>query len=118
MRDSGLFPADSVARRVDRELFLLAGGAAALLLQVAHPLVAAGADQHSDFRRSPHRRLLRTLDTTLAIVFGGRRRALAAVDRINAPHAWVRGVAEGGVPYLGLELPLLLSDQFRPLLYS
>ena len=70
MRDSGLFPADSVARRVDRELFLLAGGAAALLLQVAHPLVAAGVDQHSDFRRSPHRRLLRTLDTTLAIVFG------------------------------------------------
>ena len=53
MRDSGLFPTDSVARRVDRELFLLAGGAAALLLQVAHPLVAAGVDQHSDFRRSP-----------------------------------------------------------------
>ena len=108
MRDSGLFPADSVARRVDRELFLLAGGAAALLLQVAHPLVAAGVDQHSDFRRSPHRRLLRTLDTTLAIVFGDRRRSMTSVDRINSRHASVRGVAAGGTPYSARDPRLLL----------
>src|SRR2546428_5958552 len=95
MRDSGLFPADSVARRVDRELFLLAGGAAALLLQVAHPPVAAGVDQHSDFRRSPHRRLLRTLDTTLPIVFGDRPRAPAAIDRINRRPASVRRAPAG-----------------------
>src|SRR5438034_1037588 len=41
-------------------------------MQVAHPLVAAGVDQHSDFRRSPLRRLVRTVDTTLAIVYGER----------------------------------------------
>ena len=118
MRDWGLLPADSVARRVDRELFLLAGGAAALLLQVAHPLVAAGVDQHSDFRRSPHRRLLRTLDTTLAIVFGDRRRAMAAVERINARHASVRGVAEGGVPYAARDPRLLLWVQCTLILTS
>ena len=118
MRDSGLFPADSVARRVDRELFLLAGGAAALLLQVAHPLVAAGVDQHSDFRRSPHRRLLRTLDTTLAIVFGDRRRATAAIDRINSRHASVRGVATGGTPYSARDPRLLLWVQCTLILTS
>jgi uncharacterized protein (DUF2236 family) len=118
MPNSGLLPADSVARRVDRELFLLAGGAAALLLQVAHPLVAAGVDQHSDFRDSPHRRLLRTLDTTLAIVFGDRRRALGAVARINARHASVRGVGEGGVPYAARDPRLLLWVQCTLILTS
>ena len=117
-RDSGLFPTDSVARRVDRELFLLAGGAAALLLQVAHPLVAAGVDQHSDFRRSPHRRLLRTLDTTLAIVFGDRRRAMTSVDRINSRHASVRGVAAGGTPYRARDPRLLLWVQCTLILTS
>ncbi|HET8569025.1 MAG TPA: oxygenase MpaB family protein, partial [Candidatus Limnocylindria bacterium] len=48
-----LFPRVSVARRIDRELFVLLVGTPALLLQVAHPLVAAGVAQHSDFRRDP-----------------------------------------------------------------
>src|SRR2546425_4008052 len=118
MRDSGLLPADSVARRVDRELFLLAGGAAALLLQVAHPLVAAGVDHPSDFRGSPHRRLLRTLDTTLAIVFGDRRRAMTSVDRINSRHASVRGVAAGGTAYSARDPRLLLWVQCTLVLTS
>src|SRR5437660_12330623 len=111
MRDEGLLPADSIARRIDREMFILLGGTAALLLQVAHPLVAAGVDQHSDFRRSPHRRLLRTLDTTLAIVFGDRPRATAAIDRINGRHASVRGVAAGGAAYSARDPRLLLRVQ-------
>ena len=53
MRDNGILATDSVARRINRESFLLLGGTAALLMQVAHPLVAAGVDQHSDFRRAP-----------------------------------------------------------------
>ena len=50
---SDLLPERSVARRVDRELFVLLGGTAALLMQVSHPLVAAGVEQHSDFVRDP-----------------------------------------------------------------
>src|SRR5213593_5281455 len=118
MRDSGLFPADSVARRVDRELFLLAGGAAALLLQVAHPLVAAGVDQHSDFRRSPHRRLLRTLDTTLAIVFGERATAESALKRIGRSHAPVRGQAADGRAYRARDPQLMLWVQATLVLTS
>src|SRR5438309_10114812 len=109
MRDSGLFPTDSVARRVDRELFLLAGGAAALLMQVAHPLVAAGVDQHSDFRRSPIPRLMRTVDTTLAIVFGDRATAERAFRRIDRVHAPVRGSASDGRAYRARDPRLMLG---------
>src|SRR5207248_685032 len=83
-------------RQINRESFLLLGGTAALLMQVAHPLVAAGVDQHSDFRRSPVRRLLRTVDTTLAIVFGERATAQSALKRIGRSHAPVRGQAANG----------------------
>ncbi len=48
----------SAARRIDREMFVLLGGAAALLVQVAHPRVAAAVDRHSDLRRDPFGRLV------------------------------------------------------------
>src|SRR5438105_1383142 len=69
MRDLGLLPPDSVARRVDREMFLLAGGAAALLLQVAHPLVAAGVVTTYDFRPSTTRRLQQSVDSAVAVTW-------------------------------------------------
>src|SRR5438445_11409363 len=108
MRDEGLLPADSIARRIDREMFILLGGTAALLMQVAHPLVAAGVDQHSDFRRSPLRRLVRTVDTTLAIVFGERATAESALKRIGRSHAPVRGQAADGRAYRARDPQLML----------
>src|SRR5919197_1242574 len=66
----GYFADDSVIRRVSRELLLLLGGGRALLMQVAHPLVAAGVAEHSDYRENPWARLFRTLDVTTRIVFG------------------------------------------------
>jgi hypothetical protein len=52
-----LFGPDSVTWRVNREAILLLGGGRALLLQVAHPLVAAGVAEHSNFRTAPLTRL-------------------------------------------------------------
>ena len=69
-RASGLFEPGSVSWRVDREAVVLAGGTCALLMQVAHPAVAAGVDAHSDFRADPFARLRRTLGASWAIVFG------------------------------------------------
>ena len=74
----GLFPPDAVVRRVDGESVLLLGGGRALLMQLAHPLVAKGVAEHSDFRRDPFARLRRTLDATYAIVFGSEAEARAA----------------------------------------
>jgi uncharacterized protein (DUF2236 family) len=86
-----LFGPGSVVWRVGRERALLAGGTAALLLQVAHPLVAAGVAEHSDFRANPFLRLRTTLDRTLTITFGDSSQAAEAADRVRATHERIRG---------------------------
>jgi uncharacterized protein (DUF2236 family) len=107
--DSGLFGPDSVAWRVDREVVLLAGGTAALLLQLAHPAVAAGVAQHSDFQADAFGRLRRTLTSSYAVVFGTTPRAERAIARMNAIHAAVRGtVPETGRRYAARDPRLLL----------
>ncbi len=118
VRDTGILAADSVARRINRETFLLLGGTAALLMQVAHPLVAAGVDQHSDFRRSPVRRLVRTVNTTLAIVFGERATAESGLKRIGRSHAPVRGQAADGRAYRARDPELMLWVQTTLVLTS
>lgn len=60
-------------------------------MQVAHPSVAAGVAEHSDFRKRPLHRLVRTLELTLALTFGAREDAYAAARQINAVHQRVRG---------------------------
>jgi uncharacterized protein (DUF2236 family) len=60
-------------------------------MQLAHPLVAAGVADHSGFASDPLARLRRTLDSTLAIVFGTRAEADAAVGRIGRVHGAVHG---------------------------
>lgn len=90
MRDS-LFGPDSITWRVNQEPALLLGGGRALLMQLAHPGVAAGVAEHSDFRERPLQRLVRTLELTLALTFGDRAEALAAARQINVVHRQVRG---------------------------
>jgi uncharacterized protein (DUF2236 family) len=92
-------------------MFLLLHGTAALLMQVAHPLVAAGVAQHSDFRTDPFGRLIRTLDTTLAVVFGDDRAAQRAIDRMDRIHRAVRGTSVSGRPYRAMDPALLLWVQ-------
>ena len=87
----GLYADDSITRRVNRENVLLLGGGRALLMQLAHPKVAAGVDEHSDFRIRPIRRLRRTIRMTMAIVFGDRETATAAARAVNRAHARVKG---------------------------
>ena len=87
----GLFAEDSITRRINRENILLLGGGRALLMQLAHPKVAAGVDEHSDFRAHPIRRLRRTIRMTMAIVFGDRDTALTAARGVNHVHAKVQG---------------------------
>jgi uncharacterized protein (DUF2236 family) len=77
--------------QVTRETALLLGGGRALLLQVAHPLVAAGVAAHSDFRRRPLDRLWRTLDLMLTLVFADAGAAVCAVRAIEDVHSRVRG---------------------------
>ncbi|HXE45590.1 MAG TPA: oxygenase MpaB family protein [Conexibacter sp.] len=96
MSDHGLFGPDSVTWRVNRESVLLLGGGRALLLQVAHPSVAAGVAQHSSYREDPWGRLTRTLDVTRRIVFGDTENAIDAARHLRVVHAHVHGTVEAG----------------------
>jgi uncharacterized protein (DUF2236 family) len=86
-----LLPPDSVTWRVNRETMLLLGGGRALLMQIAHPLIAAGVAAHSRFEQAPWQRLWRTLDLSLTMVFGSAAEALMAVRQIERVHARVHG---------------------------
>lgn len=89
---AGLYGPDSVAWRLDREAMLLLGaGPRALLLQIAHPLVAEGVDQHSAFRLDPWARLQATLRSYLRIVYGSAGAAHAEIRRLNALHVPIAG---------------------------
>jgi uncharacterized protein (DUF2236 family) len=99
--DPGLSGPGSQVWRVWREKTLLLGGPAAVLLQLAHPLIAAGVAAHSSFRADPLRRLRAVLDTTLTVTFGDRRQATAAAARVGKLQRRVQGrlpVAVGCFP--------------------
>lgn len=88
---AGLFGPRSITWKINRESVLLLGGGRALLLQIAHPLVAAGVAAHSDFRTDPLGRLQRTLDAMHTITFGTTAQAERAYLRVDAVHGRVKG---------------------------
>ena len=91
-QDPGLYGPDSEAWRLNREAMLLLGaGPRALLLQLAHPAVAAGVNDHSDFRVDPWRRLSGTLRSYLTIVYGSTAAARGEIRRLNALHRDITG---------------------------
>jgi len=92
INDLGLFGPSSQAWRLNRESTLLLGaGPRALLMQIAHPLIAEGVAQHSDFRADPWRRLRATLRSYLTIIFGTSAQARAEIGRLNRFHRQVNG---------------------------
>ena len=107
--DLGLFGPDSVSWRVHRETTVLFGGARAILMHAAHPLVIAGARETGFYERDPWKRLERTLILTYAITFGTTRDARRSAERINEVHRHVNGIdAVTGLPYDAFDPDLLL----------
>ena len=107
--DDGYFGPGSVSWRVHREVTVLFGGARAVLLHAAHPLVIAGANQTGMYERNPWRRLQRTLVLQYALTFGTRGEAIAAANRINEIHQRINGIDPvTGRRYDALDPSLLL----------
>lgn len=83
-----------VAHRINAERLVLLGWSRAIVLQMAHPLVAAGVADHSHFRAGPiaaARRLRETVKSMLALSFGDAFEAGHAIAAIRAIHTRVRG---------------------------
>jgi len=89
----------SVTWKLNREIAVVAGWGRAILLQLAHPAVAAGVHQHSSFRgslRASCRRLRSTVGAMLGLTFGDVEQVIAVAAGINAVHDRVSGpVGEG-----------------------
>lgn len=90
--DVGYFGPQSISWQVNREMTVLFGGARALLMHAAHPLVAAGARQTSLYQRDPWARLIRTLQLQSTMTFGTKAEADEAAGRINKLHFKVNGI--------------------------
>jgi uncharacterized protein (DUF2236 family) len=67
------------------------GGGTAVLLQAAHPLVAAGVVEHSTFEADLWRRLVGTLRALYLVTFGSKAEAERAGEVVQAVHARVNG---------------------------
>jgi uncharacterized protein (DUF2236 family) len=90
--EGGFYGPRSEAWRLNREAMLLLGaGPRALLLQIAHPLVASGVAEHSDFRSDPWARLSGTLRSYLRIVYGTAGAARGEIRRLHELHRGIRG---------------------------
>ena len=88
----GYFPPESMVRLLGNSpVTPFLGGGAAVLLQVAHPLVASGVVQHSGYDRDLWRRLTGTLRALYLITFGSRQEAAEAGAAVQAVHARVNG---------------------------
>lgn len=106
-----------VAWRLHSEVVLLLGWGRAILLQIAHPLVARGVADHSPFRTERWgrlRRLYRTVDAMLRLSYGTEAEAAEVARGINAIHDRVHGrldeaagVFVAGTPYTAHDPRLL-----------
>lgn len=99
MSDS-LFSTQSMYWRVNREWLIALAGPRAVLMELAHPLVAAGVAQHSAYDTDPFGRLYRTMKTMTEISFGSAGEASAALQNFHGCHKRVQGqTVAGGIPY-------------------
>jgi uncharacterized protein (DUF2236 family) len=91
MFDFGYYGPGSVSWKVNREWIVLLGGTRAVLMQIAHPLVALGVSNHSSYMTDPFGRAERTFILGEKLTFGSSRTAHQAARTINNLHKHVHG---------------------------
>lgn len=95
--DSYYFSPDSAIWAINREQILLLTGMRVLLMQLAHPMVAEAVYKHSYVFEKPILRLQRTLDLTLAMVYGTKLEVQQAIADIEAAHRPAVGRIENSI---------------------
>jgi uncharacterized protein (DUF2236 family) len=110
----GIFGPRSITWQVDRESAIFLGAGRALLLQLAHPWVAAAIERHSDTFADPVGRFHRTFSTVFAMVFGTLDQSISAARRLHRRHdgitgrlPWSAGPFAVGSAYYANSIPAL-----------
>ncbi|MDQ2648958.1 MAG: DUF2236 domain-containing protein [Actinomycetota bacterium] len=85
------FPKQAPIRRINLEPAIGLGAGRALLLQLAHPAVAQGVEDHSEFKRNPFKRLQGTLEATIGVVYGSKELAEGIGRRLHFIHQFIVG---------------------------
>src|SRR5689334_3940137 len=93
----GLFGPDSMTWRLSRESIVFLGAGRAALLQLAHPYVAHGVEQHSATRADPIGRFNRTFLHVYGMIFGDLESALTAARRVRRVHDRIHGPVDEDV---------------------
>jgi uncharacterized protein (DUF2236 family) len=111
---SGIFGPQSAMWRIDREAAIFLGAGRALLLQLAHPWVAAAIEQHSHTFTDPIARFHRTFGIIFNMVFGSLEDSLAVAQQLHRRHAAITGTLSSvagpfaaGSAYFANSLPAL-----------
>jgi uncharacterized protein (DUF2236 family) len=87
----------SVVWRIGGDWTMMLGGGRALILQVAHPIVAEGVGRFSNYEEAPWQRLVGTLDLYLRVIYGGPDETPAeAGERLRSLHKRIKGVDAAG----------------------
>jgi uncharacterized protein (DUF2236 family) len=88
---AGLFGPGSKIWEVNRHSISFLGGGRAALLQLAHPWVAWGVEQHSRTRDDPFGRFQRTFFHVFRMVYGDLDTAIAAGRAVHRIHERIQG---------------------------
>lgn len=106
--DPGLFGPGSITWKVHGDFTaMMAGGVAALLLQMLHPGALAGIWDHSNFREDRLGRLRRTAQFIAATTYGSTEVAERLIAKVRGIHDRVRGALPDGTPYSANDPALL-----------
>ena len=103
----------SIGQRINGERLVLLGWSRAILMQLAHPLLAAGVLQHSSFRGNALHaavRLHHTVRAMLALTFGDDAERNGALSRIRGIHRTVHGTLPAAVGPFAAGTPFSAED--------
>lgn len=111
----GIYGAESLTWRINRESALFLGAGRAALLQLAHPWVAAALDQHSSVLDKPVARFHNTFRVVFTMIFGTADQAFRAARALYRMHTRITGEMPASVAayargsrYEALQIPALV----------
>lgn len=90
-RNHATYGPGSIGWKINREDVVLLGSSRAVLMQLAHPLVAMGVSAHSNYMTDPFGRAKRTFVLGELLTFGSFDKARQAARTINRKHLHVHG---------------------------